>query len=397
MKRLFLLAAVALATLSTHAQQALWGGSQIVSPEINTDKTVTFRLMAPEASKVQLTGDFLPTQKIKTAFGEFDGPGVVNLTKGENGVWSFTTENALSPELYSYSLIVDGVKINDPSNVFQIRDVNSITNVFIIPGDRADLYTVAKVPHGTVSKQWMHSDKLGIDRRMTVYTPAGYEDSKDKYPVFYLLHGMGGDENAWTELGRAAQILDNLIASGKAKPMIVVMTNGNAALEAAPGESSLGFSQPSMQLPKTMEGSFETAFPEVVNFIDSHYRTLADKSHRAIAGLSMGGFHSLHISKQNPDMFNYVGLFSAAIMPDAKASSPIYQDFDNKLKIQFEKKPALYWIGIGNKDFLYKANTEYRQKLDSMGVKYTYFESEDGHIWKNWRIYLTEFVPLLFK
>lgn len=397
MKRLFLFAAVVLATLSTHAQQALWGGSQIVSPEINTNKTVTFRLMAPEASKVQLTGDFLPTQKIKTPYGEFDGPGVVNLTKDDKGVWSFTTENALSPELYSYTLLVDGVKTTDPSNVFQLRDVNSVTNIFLIPGDRADLYKVAKVPHGTVSKQWMHSDKLGIDRRMTVYTPAGYEESKDKYPVFYLLHGMGGDENAWTELGRAAQILDNLIASGKAKPMIVVMTNGNAALEAAPGESSLGFSQPSMQLPKTMEGSFETAFPEVVNFIDSHYRTLADKSHRAIAGLSMGGFHSLHISKQNPDMFNYVGLFSAAIMPDAKATSPIYQDFDNKLKIQFDKKPALYWIGIGNKDFLYKANTEYRQKLDSMGVKYTYFESEDGHIWKNWRIYLTEFVPLLFK
>ena len=155
-----------------------------------------------------------------------------------------------------------------------IRDVASVTNVFIIGGDeRIDLYKVNKVPHGTVSKVWYNSPTLGMDRRLTVYTPAGYETSGKRYPVFYLLHGMGGDENAWSELGRTAQILDNLIAQGKAKPMIVVMTNGNAALEAAPGESSLGFAAPSMNLPKTMEGSFETAFPDVVKFIDKTYRT----------------------------------------------------------------------------------------------------------------------------
>ena len=142
---------------------------------------------------------------------------------------------------------------------------------------------------------------------------------------------MGGDENAWSELGRATQILDNLIAQGKAEPMIVVITNGNAALEAAPGESSLGWdAQPSFQLPKTMEGSFETHFPEVVKFVDKHYRTKANKKNRAIAGLSMGGFHSLHISKQYPDMFNYVGLFSAAIMPGKNATSPVYENMEGK-------------------------------------------------------------------
>ena len=149
-----------------------------------------------------------------------------------------------------------------------------------------------------LSGVWYHSVALDLDRRLTVYTPAGYETSGKRYPVFYLLHGMGGDENAWSELGRTAQIMDNLIAQGKAKPMIVVMTNGNDALEAAPGESSLGFTAPSMNLPKTMEGSFETAFPEVVKFIDKTYRTQANKKGRAIAGLSMGGFHSMHISKQ---------------------------------------------------------------------------------------------------
>ena len=288
--------------------------------------------------------------------------------------------------------------MNDPSNVYMIRDVSTITNVFIVGGDRADLYKVNDVPHGTVSKVWYDSPSLGMDRRLTIYTPAGYETSGKRYPVFYLLHGMGGDENAWSELGRATQILDNLIAQGKAEPMIVVMTNGNAALEAAPGESSLGWeAQPTFQLPKTMEGSFETHFPDVVKFVDKHYRTKANKKNRAIAGLSMGGFHSLHISKQYPDMFNYVGLFSAAIMPGKNVESPIYQNMEGKLATQFAKKPALYWIAIGKTDFLYKANEEYRKLLDEKGYPYEYFENEDGHIWKNWRIYLSEFAPRLFK
>ena len=397
MKRFLFLSAMLLVCAMTFAQQALWGGAPVVSPEVHDNNTVTFRLKAPKAVKVQVTGDFLPTQKIKTPFGEFDAPGIADLTENKDGVWEFTTPEPLKPELYSYTFLVDGLKIPDPSNVYQIRDVASVTNVFIIGGERADLYKVNKVPHGSVSKVWYHSDVLDLDRRLTVYTPAGYETSGKRYPVFYLLHGMGGDENAWSELGRTAQIMDNLIAQGKAKPMIVVMTNGNAALEAAPGESSLGFTAPSMNLPKTMEGSFETAFPEVVKFIDKTYRTQANKKGRAIAGLSMGGFHSMHISKQYPDMFNYVGLFSAAIMPGKDVKSPIYDDLEGKLKTQFAKKPALYWIGIGTTDFLYKANEDYRKLLDEKGYKYTYYETGEGHIWKNWRIYLTEFAPLLFK
>ncbi len=381
----------------TFAQQALWGGAPVVSPEIHDNNTVTFRLKAPKAVKVQVTGDFLPTQKIKTPFGEFDGPGVADLKEGKDGVWEFTTPEPLKPELYSYSFIVDDLKMMDPSNVYMIRDVATVTNVFIIGGDRADLYKVNKVPHGTVRRMWYNSPALGMDRRLPVYTPAGYETGGKRYPVFYLLHGMGGDEEAWIALGRTSQILDNLIAQGKAKPMIVVMTNGNAAQEAAPGESSLGFAAPSMNQPKTMEGSFETAFPDVVKFIDKNFRTLANKKNRAIAGLSMGGFHSMHISKQYPDMFDYVGLFSAAIMPGKDVKSPIYDDLEGKLKIQFAKKPALYWIGIGNTDFLYKANEDYRKMLDEKGYKYTYYETGEGHIWKNWRIYLTEFAPLLFK
>ena len=396
MKKIFLSAAMLLACSLACAQQALWGVAPVVSPEIHEDNTVTFRLKAPEASRVEVTGDFLPTQKIETPYGNFDAPGVAQLTQTD-GVWQFTTPEPLAPELYSYTFIVDGLRINDPSNVYTIRDVASVTNVFIIGGDRADLYKIADVPHGTVSKVWYDSPALGMQRRLTVYTPAGYEKGNKRYPVFYLLHGMGGDENAWSELGRATQILDNLIAQGKAEPMIVVMTNGNAALQAAPGESPLGYAAPSIQLPKTMEGSFETAFPDVVKFIDSTYRTIAKKQSRAIAGLSMGGYHSMHISKEYPDMFDYVGLFSAAIMPDKNVKSPIYDNLEEKLAVQFAKKPALYWIAIGDKDFLFKANADYRKMLDEKGYEYGYYETGEGHIWKNWRIYLTEFLPMLFK
>ena len=393
MKRLTALTVALLIGVTMFAQQALWGTAPVVSPEIHDNNTVTFRFKAPKAVRVQLTGDFLPVQKN----AKFEAPGIVDLKEGQEGVWEYTTPEPLKPELYSYSFIVDGLRMNDPANVYLIRDVSTLTNVFIIGGDRADFYKVNPVPHGTVSRIWYDSPALGLERRMTVYTPAGYETSGKRYPVLYLLHGMGGDEEAWISLGRTAQILDNLIAQGKAKPMIVVMPNGNASQEAAPGESSRGMVPPTMQLPKTMEGSYEQAFPEIVKFIDKNYRTIKSKSGRAIAGLYMGGFHSLHISKQYPDMFNYIGLFSAAIMPNKEVSSPIYENMEGKLKVQFDKNPALYWIAIGKTDFLYKANEEYRKLLDEKGYKYTYYESDEGHIWKNWRIYLTEFVPMLFR
>lgn len=220
----------------SEAQQALWGVLPVVSPEIHPDKTVTFRLKAPKAVRVQVTGDFLPVQKIQTPQGEMEIPGYADLQEGKDGVWEYTTPEPLVPELYSYVFMVDGLRMNDPSNVYLTRDVVTLSNIFIVGGDRADLYRVNDVPHGTVSKVWYDCPTLGMKRRLTVYTPAGYEHSGKRYPVFYLLHGMGGDEQAWTELGRAAQILDNLIAQGKAEPMIVVMTNGNASQEAAPGE-----------------------------------------------------------------------------------------------------------------------------------------------------------------
>jgi len=378
------------------AQQALFGGQDIISPEIHPDNTVTFRLQAPQANKVEITGDFLPTQKTETPYGNFDAPGSVELVKNEQGVWEFTTSQALSSELYSYSFVIDGVKVTDPNNVYMIRDVASVTNVFIIGGGQADWYKVNDVPHGTVARRWYDSPTLKMTRRITIYTPPGYEANTEKYPVFYLLHGAGGDEEAWVSLGRMAQILDNLIAQGKAKPMIVVMPNGNVVQKSAPGESERGMYKPSFMGETRMDGEYEAAFPDIVKFVESNYRTLATKSSRAIAGLSMGGFHSLHISAEYPDMFDYVGLFSAAIMPREGVNSEIYDNMDAKLKIQFSKNPKLYWIGIGTADFLFKNNADFRQQLDASKYPYIYRETGEGHIWKNWRIYLTEFLPLLF-
>ena len=404
-KKLTFLAAL-LIGVSAFAQQALFGGAGVESPVINPDGTVTFRYQNRKAVRVTLSGDFLPIQHLEFEMNgqkiSYDAPGVAELREN-NGVWEYTTPFAVEPEMYTYTFNVDGTQEIDPNNVFVNRDIASLTSVLLVPkaGERSDLYAVHHVPHGTVSKVWYPSATAGFDRRMTVYTPAGYEENtKTKYPVLYVLHGIGGDEDAWVTQGRATQILDNLIARGEAKPMIVVFTNGNISQEAAPLENSTGYTRPTMSLPQTMEGTFETSFPEVVKFIDSHYRTIAKKQGRAICGLSMGGFHTLYITLNNPDMFNYSGMFSAAIGTGSEqqaAHKEIYENIDGKLATYFAKKPALLWIGIGSTDFLIQANNEFRAKLDAAGYPYKYMETDGGHIWRNWRIYLSEFVPLIFK
>lgn len=251
MKKVLLTVCAVCFALQVSSQENLWWKTPVNSPEVHKDNTVTFRLKAPNASSVEVVGDFLSKNE------------KAEMKKVDNDVWEYTTPKSLNPELYSYSFMMDGVKISDPSNVFMSRDVVTISNLFMIDGKESELYKVQNVPHGSLSKVWYHSDKHNADRRITVYTPAGYETNNQRYPVLYLLHGMGGDEDSWSTLGRAAQILDNLIAQGKAKPMIVVMTNGNSDLQAAWGESPTGYVTPTIELPKTTDGSFEDAFPEV--------------------------------------------------------------------------------------------------------------------------------------
>ena len=374
--------------MSMMAQETVMRNTgSIKSPEVNNDGTVTFRLYAPKAQEVKLQGSFLSQRGVQM---QNDG----------NGLWSYTSEK-LWPELHTYTFAVDGLQITDPNNVYMLRDIATYQNYFLIDGELSANYFVREVPHGTVSKVWYPSPTLGYERRrMTVYTPAGYDEQvSKKYPVLYLLHGAGGDENAWSELGRAAQILDNLIAQGKAEPMIVVMPNGNGGQQAVPGEYPNSMYKPSFMSPRMMDGAIEAAFvPDLVKYVDSHYRTFADKKHRAVAGLSMGGFHSLYISANNPDYFGYVGLFSAAINrqnPQGEYAH-IYQQLDDKLARQFAN-PPYYYIAIGKTDFLYQDNVKYRQRFDQAGYKYEYVETDGGHEWRNWRKYLNQFLPKLFK
>ena len=408
MKKFLMAAVAACFSLAANAQQALWSGETVVSPDIHPDNTVTFRFKAPKAVTVQVTGDFLPATLVDVPGRnmKMEAPGVANLKEGKDGVWEYTTEKPLDPELYSYSFIVDGLKVMDPANVYMNRDVASVTNIFIVSknkGDKGDIYSVNDVPHGTVSRTWYNSPSLNMNRRLTVYTPAGYEISKQKYPVFYLLHGAGGDEEAWIALGRTAQILDNLIATGKAEPMIVVMTNGNAWQDAAAGESPRGMVPPTMGGAGTQNvkpAAFELSFPEIVSFIEKTYRVKADKKNRAIAGLSMGSFHSENISKYYPDMFNYVGLFSGAMVGDGgmgNQSSPVYSNFDSQMATQFAKKPALYYIACGKTDFVKQGVDQLRAYLTEHNYPFEYKETDGGHIWRNWRIYLSDYAPKLFK
>lgn len=358
----------------------------VVSPQINEDNSVTFRLRADAAGHVTVIGDWAAN----------GGRG--EMTRNADGVWTYTTP-VLPSEMYTYRIDVDGVVNLDPLNPFTRRDVGNVYSVFYIGGGCGDYYQVHDVPHGDVVTTWYHSDSAGADRRLSVYLPPCYGKEDRKYPVLYLLHGSGGDETAWLDLGHVARIMDNLIARGEAEPMIVVMPNGNFSKQAAPGETpeNLVF-RPVMtnMLTDYKNGAYEMAFTEIIGFIDNKYSTIPDRQHRAIAGLSMGGFHSLYIALNYPGWFDYVGLFSAGLMTDLNTDREAYRDEDAKLARLSELGYKLFWIGIGKDDFLYEANTDFRKRLDSMDFDYIYHESERGHIWANWRQYLLLFVPQLF-
>ncbi|MCI5618602.1 MAG: alpha/beta hydrolase-fold protein [Rikenellaceae bacterium] len=338
---------------------------------INGDNSVTFRYKNPKAVKVEVSGEFME--------------GSAQLVE-KDGIWTYTTA-PLASEMYFYTLSVDGSPIVD-MNYSMTKDIPRWMNYFIISGEKGDIYSVQDVPHGTVSSRWYESKMLQMRRRVNVYTPAGYENSKKKYPVFYLLHGNACDENSWLDLGRAAQILDNLIAQGKAEPMIVVMTNGNPAQQAAPAYFGDTYTNAN-----TMPGiaAFPDTFSEVIAFVESNYRTISKKEGRAIAGFSMGGGHAFTISKEMPNTFDYVGLFSAA-------GSNISRD-EEKAKLLTMKKNGykLYYIGCGTDDFLYRNVLAYNKQLDDIGFKYYYRETSGGHTWGPWRIFLSEMVPMLFK
>ena len=387
-RRILSMTAALTLSVSVFGQQALFEAANVVSPEINPDNSVTFRLNIPKAITVTLSGDFLDKE--------------TPMVQGEDGVWTYTTE-PLEPELYSYFFRVNGTRYLDPSNIYQNRDVATWTSIFIISageGDRGWLYEVNDVPHGNVAKVWYESPTLGLTRRMTVYTPPGYDESRrTRYPVLYLCHGAGGDENAWSELGRAAQILDNLIALGKAEPMIVVMPNGNVNTEAAPGEWSAGMYQPAFRGGRDFgqpKSTMQESFPDIMDYVESNYRVLKGAGNTAMCGLSMGGGHTFMTTKLYPGTFGYVGLFSAATFMNLDTMRKD-AGFQAQMKALFDARPELYYIGMGKTDFLYESCADLRKFLDENGYPYQYEETDGGHIWRNWRIYLTHFAEQLFK
>ena len=385
MKKLTMIVCCCLMAVSSYGQQALGQRARVKSPVINPDGTVTFNFFSPSAQRVSVNGDFEEIRNQR-----------LNMTKQENGVWTVTTSAPLNPELYSYSLNVDGQRIVDPANSYVNRDIATLSNIFIVTkanDDKGHLYSVNNVPHGTLSRVWYDSPTLGQQRRMTVYLPAAY-DGKKRFPVMYLLHGHGGDETAWGDLGRASQIMDNLIAEGKCVPMIVVMPNGNPTCNAAPGWWHEGMYTPDGNAfnQRGAKASMEESFMDIVNFIDNHYMTIKKRSGRAVTGLSMGGGHTFGISRLYPDTFDYYGLQSAAAR--MQRNDP---KFDGQMARLFDSKPKLYWIAIGKEDFLMQMNTELRKYLDDHKYPYEYYENDGGHIWRNWRIYLTLFAQKIFK
>ena len=311
------------------------------------------------------------------------------LKKGENDVWSVTV-GPLESNMYHYTFVTDGVEGIDPKNPHALRDGVRYASLLMVPGEGSRSYEINDVPHGTLSQVWYDSPSLKLNRRMYVYTPPGYETSIEKYPVLYLLHGGGGDEDAWTSLGRANYILDNLIEQGKAKPMIIVMTNGNAfqisSLRTAPNAPEI-----TRETFMKYAGLFEASLvKDVIPYIEKNYRVKSNKESRAIAGLSMGGMHTITATTEYPGTFGYIGVFSSGIF----TPNP-----DQEGKFTAMKKAGItkYWVACGKDDFLMESNKRLLDMLTKTGINHEYFESAGGHTWANWRSYLSMFTPMLFK
>lgn len=364
--------------------------STVLSPEIREDNTVIFRLLAPRADSVKLRGT------MTADFAEFD------MKKNEEGLFEIKI-GPLKPDLYVYTFQVDGVTTLDPGNNIVVRDGSHIESRLMIPGGLTDLYDVKDVPHGKVSAIWYPAETLSMQRRCIVYTPPGYDQSTESYPVLYLLHGGGGDEEAWISRGRTNYILDNLIAQGKTKPMIVVMPNGNASASSAPGETPLGLrlkqQATAMASPRSMVGDKipESIVKDLIPFIEANYRVGANREHRALAGLSMGGYQTQKTSNLYPNTFDYLGVMSMGLYDNAMFGHYDKEVHLGQLRGLQKANPKLYWIACGKTDFLYQGVLDLMKLYDETGFKYIYRESEGGHSWNNWRLYLSEFAPMLFK
>lgn len=350
------------------------------SPEVNADRTVTLRFRAPEATAVDLVGEINR------------GKGPQPMAKGEGGVWTATV-GPLPPEIWSYNFRVQGVEVPDPSNpsIKPVPPGFPMASFVEVPGTSPAFYDSRPVPHGDVRIVMYESKTMGVTRFLWIYTPPGYDESKAKYPVLYLLHGNGEAQNGWVMNGRANIILDNLIAERKARPMLVVMPQGHAlqAAGVAPLVRLSGETQMySERFPKDL-------LEDVIPLVERRFRVIPDPDRRAIAGLSMGGGQALTIGLSHPELFHYVLGYSAAVSSQFTNSEKEFKDvLANPEKAS--AKLRLLWLSCGRQDFLYEANRKFAETLKAKGVKLTYRETEGAHVWSVWRNNLNESAPLLF-
>jgi enterochelin esterase-like enzyme len=376
------------------------------SPEIHPDRTVTFRLLAPKATEVTLNGSW-------------DNATDLKMTKDESGVWSATI-GPLAPQLWGYWFMADGVKALDPNNGETQRDGSRYDNLLMISGPESEWWDFKDVPHGTVEAVWYPSPTLKMPaRRMMVYTPPGYETGTQKYPVLYLLHGGGGDEDAWLTMGRANIIMDNLIAAGKAKPMIVVMPNGNATQSVSQGfgygptparQSVTAPAPPPVQAAQAAAGGagraggpgggrgaqpYAGSYPEslvkdVIPFVEKRFRVLAAKDTRAIAGLSMGGGHTLAATNNNPGTFAYIGVFSSG-------PRTVDETFQKQLEAVKAGGVKFYWLGAGSTDMAREGTVNLSELVKKEGFNTSYREIPGRHYWFLWRDFLAQYAQVAFQ
>jgi enterochelin esterase-like enzyme len=341
--------------------------SDLVSPEVLPDNRVTFRIYAPKATEVFIDGDWIAQGR------GTGGP----LLEDDEGIWSITV-GPLVPDFYTYAFTVDGVRTMDPQNTAIKPGNMRLQNMFLVPGEEVDFATTRPVPHGEVRIVWYDSPAVGGARSMRVYTPPGYDADDRTYPVFYLIHGGGDNDAGWTTIGRANFILDNLLAAGKIEPMIVVMPNGSVP---RPGggyrltgadRTSPAAIQARIEMLSSLHDIFvEDLLSTIIPTIERTYRVRTDRGSRAIAGLSMGGAETLRVAPSNLDKFAYVGVFSMGLQVGAEAG--VHPDFEER-----------------NADF-------FSATLTRHGIQHTFNETTGGHTWINWRLYLCDFLQLLFR
>jgi enterochelin esterase family protein len=352
------------------------------SPEVTSERKITFRIHAPDSKAARLSGSDMPGL----------GMGVV-MKKGENGVWEATV-GPIPPGAYRYNFNVDGISIIDPRNPSTSESNSNTWSLVYVPG--SEVSDTKDVPHGAVAQVTYFSKSLKRFRRMHIYTPPGYDKGEGKYPVFYLLHGASDSDASWSTVGRAGFIIDNLIAAAKARPMVVVMPAGHTG--------PFRFGPPADRtFERQMDEFGEDFVKDVKPYVETNYRVLSDSAHRAIAGLSMGGAQTLNVAFSHLDEYGYIGVFSSGIFGIAGGfggASPNTQWEDGHKAIldnaDLKKGLRLVWFGCGKEDFLLKTSEATIAMLKNHHFEVVSKESAGGHTWINWRDYLNDFAPLLF-